>query len=315
MFKPYDAAQTLLLDKGFKDFTHPDHFSAMPQAPSADGMIKNASDIKAVITNFAIGISEEMLAKLPNLEIISVFGVGVDRLPLQTLKKRGIKISTTAGVNADEVADTALMLLLNLNRHFIANTEWMKNGSWLKCGEPPLGHAIKNSRIGIAGFGAIGKKIADRMAVFGAEIRYYNRTAQKTAFPREETLQSLATWADTLILALPGTKETKKIINADILEKLGKNGTLINIARGSLVDEKALLEALEKKNIRGAGLDVFVGEPNINPEFYRLENCTLQPHQGSATWETRQAMALNVIQNLQAHFNGQPLLTPLKDFA
>ncbi|QCE34357.1 2-hydroxyacid dehydrogenase [Acetobacteraceae bacterium] len=312
---PYDASQTLLLDQDFKKFITPETFSTPPKEVSALDLSQNNPHIKAIITNFAVGVSEEILEKLPNLEIISVFGVGVDRLPLQKAKERKLKITTTAGVNADEVADTALMLLLNLNRHFLGNVQWMENGSWVKIGEPPLGHSIKGSKVGIAGFGAIGKAIAERLSVFGAEIRYFNRSAAQTAFKREDSIDSLADWADTLILALPGTQETQNIINENILKKLGANSVLINIARGSLIDEKALIEALKNKTIRGAGLDVFLNEPNINPAYLTLPNCVLQPHQGSATWETRQAMACNVVQNLQAHFSKRALLTPLKGFA
>ncbi|QCE35457.1 2-hydroxyacid dehydrogenase [Acetobacteraceae bacterium] len=309
-----DMPEVLILDEGFAGLFDLKEFSFSPVFLPKAGKLEDNPHIKAIITNGAIGLPEA-LQSLSSLEMIAVCGVGIDRLPLPLLKKRKIKVSTAIGINADEVADTALMFLLNLRRNFLFNFAWLKEGLWQKSGEPPLGHSIKNAKIGIVGLGAIGQALAKRVSALGASVRYYNRSERDTSFQREKDLGQLAEWSDALILAVPGTEETYHLIDSHILEKLGSEGILINIARGSVIDENALIRALKDNKIKGAGLDVFETEPAVNPAFFELSNCILQPHQGSATLETRKAMAMNVIQNLQAYFQGKPLITPLSGLA
>ncbi|UMM63664.1 2-hydroxyacid dehydrogenase [Aristophania vespae] len=272
-----------------------------------------ASKIRAVATTGGMGMMRpDLMASLPNLEIISVNGVGTDRINLEEAAKRNIAITIATNVSTNDVADTAMMLLLNLKRHFRFNEDYLYEGKWSREGYPPLAHSLEKCRLGVVGFGHIGQAIARRATASEMEVAYYNRRPRsETSYKYIPDLIELASWSDILVLAVPGCAETDKMIDASILKALGPQGVLINIARGSVVDEEALIKALEDGTIAGAGLDVFCNEPHINPAFLKLKNVTLQPHQGSATEETRQNLGQNMIDNLLAHFSGKKLLTPL----
>lgn len=251
-----------------------------------------------------------LLERLPKLEIISVFGVGYDGVPVDWCREHGIRVTNTPDVLTEDVADTASALVLMTSRNLIAANRFLHAGSWVK-GAFPLAHAVRGKLAGIVGLGRIGKAIAKRLEAHGMRIAYHGRTRQEVAWDYFESLIDLAKASDFLIVACPGGGATKHLINAAVLEALGANGTLINIARGSVVDETALIAALQNGTIRGAGLDVFENEPQVPEALLQCEKAVLLPHLGSGTHETRHAMAALVVDNLAAHFGGTPLLTPV----
>lgn len=251
-----------------------------------------------------------LLERLPKLEIISVFGVGYDGVPVDWCREHGIRVTNTPDVLTEDVADTASALVLMTSRRLILANRFLHAGSWRQ-GPFPLAHALHGKLAGIVGLGRIGKAIAHRLEAHGMRIAYHGRTRQEVGWDYFESLAGMARVADFLIVACPGGAATKHLINADILEALGPEGALINIARGSVVDEEALIAALQKGTIRGAGLDVFEKEPQVPEALMQCENAVLLPHLGSGTHETRHAMAALVVDNLAAHFRGAELLTPV----
>lgn len=288
-----------------------EHFTIHPFT-SMDDLAKIAPGIQAIATGGSYGVAPEVMAALPDLKIIAVNGVGLDRIDIAEAKRRNIHVTVTTDISTNDVADMAMLLLLALKRNLKSNEQFLLDGQWADGKLPPLAHSLNGRRLGIAGFGRIGQAVAQRAEASNMEVAYFNphpRTGSPLTF--EPDLGKLASWADVLVITLPATPETKHIINADILEALGKDGVLINTARGSVIDEDALLAALKNRTIAGAGLDVFQNEPKINPAFLSLDNVVLQPHQASATVETRLAMGQNIIDNLLAFFSGNPLLTPV----
>lgn len=251
-----------------------------------------------------------LLEKLPKLEIISVFGVGYDGVPVDWCRAHVIRVTNTPDVLTEDVADTASALVLMTSRNLIAANRDLHAGSWLK-GPFPLAHALRGKLAGIVGLGRIGKAIAHRLEAHGMRIAYHGRTRQEVPWDYFESLIEMAKAVDFLIVACPGGAATKHLINAAVLTALGTKGTLINIARGSVVDEPALIAALQNGTIRGAGLDVFENEPLVPETLMQCANAVLLPHLGSATHETRRAMAALVVDNLAAHFDGKALLTPV----
>lgn len=281
------------------------HFSTM------DELEKIAPEIRAIATGGSYGVAPEVMAALPHLEIIAVNGVGLDRIDLAEARRRHIRVTVTTDISTNDVADMAMLLLLALKRNLRSNEQFLLNGSWAAGKLPPLAHSLNGRKLGIAGFGRIGQAVARRAQASNMEVAYFNpHPREGSPLTFEPSLEKLAAWADVLVITLPATAATKHIVNADILAALGKDGVLINTARGSVIDEEALLAALKDRTIAGAGLDVFQNEPTINPAFSTLDNVVLQPHQASATIETRLAMGQNIIDNLLAHFSGKPLLTP-----
>ena len=251
-----------------------------------------------------------LLEKLPKLEIISVFGVGYDGVPADWCRAHGVRVTNTPDVLTEDVADTASALVLMTSRRLIAANRFLHAGSWTQ-GPFPLAQALRGKLAGIVGLGRIGKAIGHRLEAHGMRIAYHGRTRQEVAWEYFESLTELARAVDFLIVACPGGAATKHLINAAVLGALGAKGTLINIARGSVVDEVALIAALQSGTIRGAGLDVFENEPQVPEALMQCENAVLLPHLGSGTHETRHEMARLVVENLAAHFSGEPLLTPV----
>ena len=276
-----------------------------------DDLAKIAPDIRAIATGGSYGVAPEVMAALPHLEIIAVNGVGLDKIDLTEAQKRHIRVTVTTDISTNDVADMAMLLLLALKRNLKTNEQFLLDGNWAAGKLPPLAHSLNGRKLGIAGFGRIGQAVARRAQASNMEVAYFNpHPREGSTLTFEPSLKALAAWADILVITLPATAATKNIVNADILAALGKDGVLINTARGSVIDEEALLTALKSKSIAGAGLDVFQNEPTINPAFLTLDNVVLQPHQASATIETRLAMGQNIIDNLLAYFSGKPLLTP-----
>lgn len=261
--------------------------------------------IRAVATGGGTGLSSEWIEKLPQLGVIAVNGVGTDRIDLKLARARNIDVATTLGVLTDDVADTGIALMLALLRHVAAGDAYVRGGQWPQGGFP-LGTSPKGKRLGILGLGQIGKAFGRKAEAFGMSVRYWNRSPvadcdwKACASPIE-----LAEDSDVLCVVIAATAETRNIVDAGMLKALGPKGYLINIARGTVVDEDALLAALNGGSIAGAGLDVFVNEPNIREEFLTAPNTVLMPHVGSATLETRMAMGDLVLKNLAAHFAGE----------
>ena len=257
----------------------------------------------------------ELLDALPELEIISVFGVGYDGVPIEYCRKRGLKVTNTPDVLTDDVADVAVGLVLMTGRGFGKAERFVRSGEWEKRG-PELTTKLGGRTAGILGLGRIRKAIATRLAAMGMKIAYTGRKAQADVPWRfVADLKALAAEADFLIVACPGGPATRNLVDAGVLAALGKKGTIVNIARGSIIDEPALVRALEDGAIKGAGLDVFADEPHVPKPLLSMDNVVLLPHVGSATNETRKAMGDLCKANLDAWFAGRPLLTLIPELA
>ncbi len=256
----------------------------------------------------------ELLGALPKLEIISVFGVGYDGVPVDYCRQRGIKVTNTPDVLTDDVADVALALILMTGRNFVGLDRFLRAGGWLERG-PALTTKLGGQQVGILGLGRIGKAIAHRVEALGMAVAYTGRTRQDVPYRFVPDLKTLAAESDFLVVASPGGAATKHLVNADVLAALGKKGIVVNIARGSIIDEAALVAALQAGTIKGAGLDVFADEPRVPPALLAMDNVVLLPHVGSATHETRQAMGDLCKANLDAWFGTGKVLTLVPELA
>ncbi len=270
---------------------------------------KHAGAVRGLATFGPMPVDGKLMDELPKLEIISNFGVGVDAINLDDARKRNIIVTNTPDVLNECVADTALALVLNVLRKFPQSEVYLRAGNWAAKGPYPLTTSAGGKTLGILGLGRIGEAIAQRAQACGMKIRYHNRNRKDVPYPYDADPVSLANNSDVLMVVTPATAETARIINAKVLDALGPQGYLVNIARGSVVDEPVLLRYLQEKRIAGAGLDVFADEPRVPPEFFTLDNAVLFPHVGSATVETRKAMGDLQIENLRLHFAGKPVKT------
>ncbi|WP_112324116.1 2-hydroxyacid dehydrogenase [Oceanibium sediminis] len=250
---------------------------------------------------------------LPNLGLIANFGVGYDAIDVAAASARGIKVTNTPDVLTDDVADLALGMALGLFRQIPRADAWVRSGDWAAKGDFPLQRKFSGKRVGILGLGRIGRAIAERMTAFDMQISYWSRAPKDTpaGWTHVATPEALAAEVDILVVALSGGPETAGLASAEVIAALGPKGVLVNISRGSTVDEAALLDALESGALGGAALDVFASEPDADPRFAALDNVLLQPHQASATVETRQEMGKLQRANLAAFFAGTSLLTPV----
>lgn len=282
------------------------------EAPDRAQFLKTlAPRVRGLATFGPWGADRALMDALPKLEIISNFGVGVDAIDVAAAKKRGIIVTNTPDVLNDCVADTAIALVLNTLRRFPQAENYMRSGYWASRGAYPLTTAVWGKTMGILGLGRIGEAIARRATALGMKIRYHNRSRKKVDYPYDPDPVTLAKNSDVLMVATPGGPQTSRLVNAQVLDALGPTGYLVNISRGSVVDEPVLLAYLKAGRIAGAGLDVFDNEPNVNPEWFALENAVILPHVGSATVETRTAMGMLQIENLRLHFAGKPVKTPV----
>jgi len=258
------------------------------------------------------GFDAKWFDRLPNLKLIAVFGVGLDKVDVKQAKKRGIVITITRDILTQDTADQAFALLLALTRQTIAGDAMIRADKWAMGERLAHGVSLRDKKIGIVGMGAIGQDIARKAEAFGLQVSYYNRSFKKGMnWPFYADIHELAYNSDILAIAIAATPETDKLISASVLKALGQRGLLINIARGAVIDEAALINALTDNTIAGAGLDVFNNEPNINSAFFTLPNVVLAPHQGSATVETRRAMAQNVIDNVSSFLTNGHTLTAI----
>jgi lactate dehydrogenase-like 2-hydroxyacid dehydrogenase len=271
-----------------------------------------APSIRAVACAGDSTVPGELIARLPALEIIAVMGVGYDGVDLAAAGARGVRVTNTPDVLNDDVADLAIALMLCAARQLPAADRYVRAGEWEAKGPMPLQRKMSSARCGIVGMGRIGKAIARRALSFDMGIAYTARSAKpELPYRFVRDVKALAEQSDFLVLITPGGAGTKHLVDAAVLRALGKKGILVNVARGSVVDEAALIEALEQGVIGGAALDVFENEPRVPERLKALPHVVLLPHVGSATTATRQAMADLAFANLQAHFAGQPLLTPV----
>lgn len=249
---------------------------------------------------------------LPNLGVIANYGVGYDAIDIPAATVRGIKVTNTPDVLNDDVADIAVALWLMQGRQMLQASDWARSGEWAIKGEYPLNRKMSGGRAGIVGLGRIGREIANRLAGFKMDIHYHSRTEKQTpGWTWHADPVSLAQSVDFLFVALVGGQATENYVSREVIEALGPRGVIVNISRGSTIDEGALLEALETGRIAGAGLDVFRNEPNIDPRFYALSNVVIQPHQGSGSVETRIEMAALQRRNVAAFLAGKALETPV----
>jgi len=256
-------------------------------------------------------VDDTLLARLPKLEIISCFGVGYDGIDVAAAKRRNIIVTNTPDVLNDCVADLAIGLMIAASRHLCEGDRYVRAGKWSQ-GPLALTRKVSGKRLGILGLGRIGRTIAKRAAAFDMQIAYHSRNRVPDApYRYYDRLLDLAHASDFLVVIAPGGAATRHIVNEEVLRALGPTGILINVARGSLVDEQALIRCLQEGALGGAGLDVFEAEPKVPEQLCAMENVVLQPHVGSATHETRAAMGNLTIDNLLAHFAGKPVLTPV----
>ncbi len=284
----------------------------VPADAPLDRLPDGAEAARALVSFGSVGASAGIMDALPKLEMIGLFSVGYDKVDVDHARAKGISVSNTPDVLTDDVADLAVGLLYATIRNIAANDRMVRAGDWARGEKPALSGRVTGRRIGILGLGRIGQAIATRLEPVAGEILYHNRrpvadcpyryVADAVAFARE---------SDVLIVATSGGPEAAGLVGAEMLDALGPEGVVINISRGAVIDEPALVAALEDRRIAGAGLDVFVDEPHVPDALLAMDQVVLQPHQGSATVHSRKAMADLVIANLEAHFAGQPLPTPV----
>jgi lactate dehydrogenase-like 2-hydroxyacid dehydrogenase len=302
------------------EFQLPEVFEVhrLHEAKDRDALIAGVGPrIAAVCTGSHTGVKtdEALMARLPRLRVIGNFGVGYDTVDVAAAARRGIVITNTPGVLTEEVADTALGLLLMTVRELSKAERHLRTGQWAAKGDYRLTPAsLRNRKIGMVGLGRIGKAIARRCEAFGMPISYYGRRRQsEVGYTYYSDLSTMARETGTLIVITPGGPETRHMINAKVLEALGPEGILINVARGSVIDEDALIAALSERKIFAAGLDVYLNEPNIDPRLLTLDNAVLLPHVGSASQFTRDRMGQLVVDNLAAFAAGKPPPTPVAE--
>ncbi|MDI1227243.1 MAG: 2-hydroxyacid dehydrogenase [bacterium] len=302
---PIPAAQLDQLEKNYR--IHKLWQSENPEAKLNE--VRN--NITGMVSTAFFGVTAKIIRALPNLEIISHFGVGYDSVDVKAAKEQGIIVTNTPDVLTDDTADIGIALTLAVFRRTVEGDIYVRSGQWVKKGPMPLGRSLRGKTMGIIGLGRIGQAIATRAQAFGLNIIYHGPRDKKVSYPFVASLEEMAAKSDILMVACPYTTDTHQLVDARILKALGRDGVLVNIARGKIVDEKALVDALEAGVIAGAGLDVFEKEPDVPSALCRLDNVVLQPHVGSATHETRGAMAQLVVDNLLLYFEKAQVLTPV----
>jgi len=276
-----------------------------------DDLGARASHIRGIATGGVTGVPRDVMDALPALEVIAINGIGTDAVDLKEAARRGIGVTTTPGVLTDDVADLAWALLLAAKRQLVVSDSYVRAGKWGK-ESLPLAHKASGCALGIVGMGQVGRAIARRAAGFDMSVAYYDlRNQDLDGLRYVENLTALAAESDILVIAASGGPQSRHIVNREVMDALGPDGLLVNVARGSLVDEEALVPALREGRLGGAALDVFEREPHAPEALFSMENVVLQPHRASATVETRVKMGRLVVDNLAAHFSGQSLLTPV----
>ncbi len=280
-----------------------------PEPASREAWLaEHAAGVRAVVTGGHLGIDTDMAERLPDLQIVAINGVGFDRVDLDAMRARNIRVTNTPDVLTDDVADLAIALMLNAMRALPAAELHVRSGHWPKA-QPAIARRASGLRYGIVGLGRIGQAIATRLSGFGGSIAYTSQTKKTVDYAYHPDARSLAAVSDVLFIATAASAATKGLIDQAVLEALGPTGVLVNIARGSIIDEPALVAALVDHRLGGAGLDVFVDEPHVPEALLSLPHVALAPHVGSATAETREAMGNLMLENLEAFFAGRKLPT------
>ena len=280
----------------------------------ADGTYP-AEAITHIATNGHDGVPADVMGALPNLRMISCYGVGYDAIDVQAAKARGIVVTHTPNVLNGEVATTAVMLMMACYRELLRDDAWVRSGNWEAKGNAPLTRSMDNQTVGILGLGRIGQAIADKLAPFGTTIVYHSRSQKDVGYTYYADLTEMAAAVDCLICITPGGASTNKIVDKAVIDALGPQGTLINVSRGSVVDEAAMIAALQDKRLGWAGLDVFEAEPKVPQALRDLPNVVLLPHVGSATVETRAAMGALTVDNLLRHLGDGSVVSPVPECA
>ena len=294
------------------------HFTLYERLHETDpaAFARVAPTIRGITGGGESQVPRALMDQLPALGIVSIMGVGYDRVDVPSAIARGVPVTHTPDVLNDEVADLALGLMLSVARRIPQADRYVRAGLWAEKGNMPLARKVSGAKLGIVGLGRIGKAIAKRAEGFGMQVAYTGRSRQAgVAYPYHPNAKALAAEVDFLVVITPGGEGTRRMIDREVLQALGPRGYLVNVARGSVVDEAALIEALQQGTIAGAGLDVFEDEPNVPQALRDLDNVVLTPHMASATHETRQAMADLALANLLAHFAGEPLKSPVPECA
>ncbi|HNW65411.1 MAG TPA: 2-hydroxyacid dehydrogenase [Piscinibacter sp.] len=288
------------------------HLLASEADPQAF-LAAHGGEFEGFVTSAGVGFNAATLELMPKLRVVSSFGVGLDKLDLAAAKARGIAVGYTPDVLNDCVADLAMVLMLDVARRVSEADRYVRRGGWTTPGVAsyPLARKVSGAKLGIVGLGRIGQTIAKRAGGFEMDIRYHSRRPVEGApWRHEPSLTELARWCDFLIVITAGGAGTKHLINAEVLDALGPRGFIVNVARGSVIDEAALVRALVDKRIAGAGLDVFENEPQVPTELFTLDNVVLLPHIASGTQETRQAMADRTFENLQGFLRDGRMVSP-----
>ena len=266
------------------------------------------SEYEGLVVSGLFQIPPLFYKKLLNLKIISTFGVGVDNIDLKTCKEKNIKVANTPDVLTRDVADLALTLLLSISRNLFNGQKYVTSNDWVNKGPMELTDSVYNKKVGIVGLGQIGKEFAKKARVFSMDINYFGPQKKNVKYKYFNNIKKMAQYVDYLVITCAGGEKTKKLINEEVLSVMKKNAYIINVSRGTVIDEKALLLFLKNKRIKGAALDVYESEPKINPLFKKLHNVILHPHHGSGTFETRRSMAELSCLNLKNFFKtGKPL--------
>jgi lactate dehydrogenase-like 2-hydroxyacid dehydrogenase len=283
------------------------HFTVhkLHEAADRDALL---ADVRDRVRGIAGGnVGPELMDKLPKLEIVANFGVGYDSIDTKAARERNIRVTNTPDVLNDAMAEITIGLMVSLARRLPQGDQYVRQGKWLK-GSFPLQSELNGKTLGILGLGRIGKEIAVRAQAMKMRVVYHGRHKQADEpYVYYDKLVDMARDADWLVLIAPGGKSTDKIVSREVLTALGPEGYLVNMGRGTLVDEAALVELLQNGGIAGAALDVFENEPQVPEALFALDNVVLSPHQGSATHQTRRKMGELVVANLDAHFAGEPL--------
>lgn len=273
--------------------------------------IEAAPDVKVVVTAGEYPLDRELLERLPNLSLVACFTAGYEGIDLEWCQARGIPVTHAPNVNHEDVADHAMGLIIGSRRNIASGDRLIRNGEWtpeLRILSPSL----RNQRIGIVGLGAIGEAIARRSEAFGMSVKWWGPRPKDSPWPRTDSLPDLARHSDILVVACRADDSNRHFINAEIIKALGSEGLLVNVSRGQLVDEEALVSALKDGSLGAAALDVFETEPTPAEQWDDVPNLLVTPHTGGATTEAVQGMLLLLVQNLAAHFSGQPLVTPVR---
>jgi lactate dehydrogenase-like 2-hydroxyacid dehydrogenase len=286
------------------DLADPEAREAMLDGPGAR--------CTAVVTNGHVDLPRALIARLPALKVVACGSAGYETIDVAALTERGVRLTTTSDALADDVADTAIMLALASRRGLVHAHAHVTSGEWGRKGAFPLQSSLKGKRLGIVGMGRIGQAIVGRAQAMAMQVAYFSRRARPGLdLPFHADLMGLAGWADILVVIVAGGAGTRNLVDYPVIRALGPTGTLVNVSRGSVVDETALIAALRDGELGAAGLDVFWNEPNPDPALVALPNVTLYPHHASGTVESRHAMSQLVVDNIAAHFAGRPLLSPV----